>query len=307
MMIEETAIVDINPRYHSKRKIITLRKSRTDTRNIFIIHDGTGRLDSYFLLSEFIHNDFSIYGITLDDDIRFVPKKITMQDIAKKYIEEIKKIQPDGPYFLIGWCVGGNIAFEMINQLEIMGEQIGFCGLLDTPPPKYFSQIHCKDFSIESETDFICRFITNKELKQKLVACNDVCQFWIIVRDELTEENFDKELFIKMDEFGLCLNIPNIDKTLLYDMFYGINIMRTLHDARVFHIPENKLQATIHLFKAKETSIDAIDDWSQYSNKAVKHDVEGDHYSMLDIRNINSLSSKLNQILKRIVRDLDNK
>ncbi|WP_432400820.1 thioesterase domain-containing protein [Wukongibacter sp. M2B1] len=304
-MIEETAMIDINPRYHVKRKVITLRKRKTDTKKIFIIHDGTGRLDSCFLLSELIHNDFSIYGITLNDDIRFVPKKITIEDIAKKYIKEIKKIQPDGPYFLIGWCVGGNIAFQMASQLEIMGNQIGFCGLFDTLPPKYFSQIHSKDFSIESETDFICSFITNKELKDKLVDCNDVVKFWTIVRDELTEENFDKELFIKMDKVGLCLNIPNIENTLLYDMFYGINIMRTLHDARVFHIPENKLQATVHLFKAKEMSIDAIDEWSKYSNKAIKYEVDGDHYSMLGTH-INSLSSKLNEVLQNILIDLNN-
>lgn len=306
MMIKEAAIVDINPIYHGKRKVITLRKSKTDTKKIFIIHDGKGRLDSYFLLSGLIHNDFSVYGVTLDDDIRFIPKKITIQDIAKKYIEEIKKIQPDGPYFLMGWCVGGNIAFEMAIQLEIMGDQIGFCGLFNTVPPKYYPQIHCKDFSIESETDFICRFITNNKLREKLEDCNDVGHFWMSVRDELTEEDFDKELFVKMDKLGLCNNIPNMNKTSLYDIFYAINIMRTLHDARALYIPENKIKATVHLFKAKEMSIDAIDNWSKHSNKAIIHGVEGDHYSMLGIH-INSLSSKLNEILQRVLKVLNNR
>jgi thioesterase domain-containing protein len=43
--------------------------------------------------------------------------------------------QPEGPYFLAGWSLGGVLAFEMARQLEASGQAIAFLGLMDSSLP----------------------------------------------------------------------------------------------------------------------------------------------------------------------------
>lgn len=55
------------------------------------------------------------------------------EDMARDYLEEIRKVQPEGPYLLGGFSGGGITAFEMAQQLESTGDQTAALILLDTP------------------------------------------------------------------------------------------------------------------------------------------------------------------------------
>ncbi len=59
----------------------------------------------------------------------------TFEEMARDYLEEIRAIQPHGPYLLGGFSGGGIAAFEMARQLLEMGEEIRTIILLDTPLP----------------------------------------------------------------------------------------------------------------------------------------------------------------------------
>jgi amino acid adenylation domain-containing protein len=55
-----------------------------------------------------------------------------MEDLAAHYIEEMRTLQPEGPYFLMGLSFGGVIAYEMAQQLVAQGQQVGLLALFDT-------------------------------------------------------------------------------------------------------------------------------------------------------------------------------
>ena len=55
----------------------------------------------------------------------------SVEEIAKKYLEEIRMIQPQGPYYLAGYSIGGLLAYEMAQQLSLQGEKIGLLALVD--------------------------------------------------------------------------------------------------------------------------------------------------------------------------------
>lgn len=55
------------------------------------------------------------------------------EDMARDYLEEIRKVQPQGPYLLGGFSGGGITAFEMAQQLQASGEKTAALILLDTP------------------------------------------------------------------------------------------------------------------------------------------------------------------------------
>ncbi len=51
--------------------------------------------------------------------------------VAARYIEEIRQVQPHGPYMLGGYCLGGTLALEMARQLIESGESIGLLALIE--------------------------------------------------------------------------------------------------------------------------------------------------------------------------------
>lgn len=57
------------------------------------------------------------------------------EDMARDYLEEIRQIQPHGPYLIGGFSGGGVTAFEMAHQLRAAGEEVGAIFMLDAIPP----------------------------------------------------------------------------------------------------------------------------------------------------------------------------
>jgi thioesterase domain-containing protein/acyl carrier protein len=58
--------------------------------------------------------------------------RVEIEALAARYLEEVRKVQPEGPYFLCGMCTGGVLAFEMARQLKECGDEVAFLALLDT-------------------------------------------------------------------------------------------------------------------------------------------------------------------------------
>lgn len=56
----------------------------------------------------------------------------TIEEMANDYITEIRKNQPDGPYAIFGFSLGGFIAYEMARQLLEQGQKVAFLGVIDT-------------------------------------------------------------------------------------------------------------------------------------------------------------------------------
>lgn len=56
-------------------------------------------------------------------------------DMARLYIQEIRKVQPHGPYFIGGYSLGGEVAFEMGQQLIREGEKVDLLAMFDTRNP----------------------------------------------------------------------------------------------------------------------------------------------------------------------------
>lgn len=56
-------------------------------------------------------------------------------DMARLYIQELRKVQPHGPYFIGGYSLGGEVAFEMGQQLVRDGEKVDLLAMLDTRNP----------------------------------------------------------------------------------------------------------------------------------------------------------------------------
>jgi amino acid adenylation domain-containing protein len=64
------------------------------------------------------------------------PPHSRIEEMAAHYIKEIRALQPEGPYFIGGHCIGGLMAFEMAQQLRAQGESIALLALVDAFAPR---------------------------------------------------------------------------------------------------------------------------------------------------------------------------
>ena len=101
---------------------------------LFLVHGaGGGVLWGYANLARYFNPDQPIYGIqalATDDPERFG----TLEEMAAYYVDELRAFQPHGPYYLGGYCFGGNVAYEMARQLLAQGESLAFLAMLDSAP-----------------------------------------------------------------------------------------------------------------------------------------------------------------------------
>jgi thioesterase domain-containing protein len=66
------------------------------------------------------------------------PMLPTVEAMAEENIKQFIALQPQGPYFLGGFCNGGVVAYEMARQMEQQGLEVGLIILLDAGVPRYF-------------------------------------------------------------------------------------------------------------------------------------------------------------------------
>jgi amino acid adenylation domain-containing protein len=59
--------------------------------------------------------------------------EVTIEKLAARYVDAVRRRQPQGPYCLGGWSLGGVVAVEMARQLSAAGERVSNLILIDTP------------------------------------------------------------------------------------------------------------------------------------------------------------------------------
>jgi acyl-CoA synthetase (AMP-forming)/AMP-acid ligase II/thioesterase domain-containing protein len=58
-------------------------------------------------------------------DVRELPNPCRLEDIAAFHVETIRSVQPEGPYFIGGFCSSGVVAYEVARQLSAAGQRVG--------------------------------------------------------------------------------------------------------------------------------------------------------------------------------------
>lgn len=92
-------------------------------------------------LAKYLEADQPVYGFEYAGmDGKSEPFS-SVQRMAEAFIQDIRNLQPKGPYYLCGLCFGGLVAFEIAQQLVAQGEKVAFLGVIDSnfPPRKKIS------------------------------------------------------------------------------------------------------------------------------------------------------------------------
>ncbi|MCR8844952.1 amino acid adenylation domain-containing protein [Paenibacillus sp. SC116] len=101
----------------------------------FVVHPIGGNSICYARLAEELGQTFHVYGLqSLGLDGNHKPQT-KVEEMANSYIQAIRTIQPQGPYYLGGWSFGGVIAYEIVRQLQTAGEEIALLAMYDSFAP----------------------------------------------------------------------------------------------------------------------------------------------------------------------------
>ncbi|MET8685032.1 amino acid adenylation domain-containing protein [Streptomyces sp. NPDC004732] len=101
---------------------------------LFCMHTGTGLSWAYAALLRHLPQDRPVYGVQARGLAEPEPLPQSLQEMAADYARQIKTVQPEGPYHLLGWSLGGLIAQAVATHLAEQGEQVQLLAVIDGYP-----------------------------------------------------------------------------------------------------------------------------------------------------------------------------
>lgn len=103
----------------------TIRKPQDDSQiPVFVFHPAGGSTVVYEPLLNRLPADTPMYGLERVEG--------TVQERAAQYVPKLLEINGDKPFVLVGWSLGGALAYACAIGLKRMGANVAFVGMIDT-------------------------------------------------------------------------------------------------------------------------------------------------------------------------------
>ncbi|WP_431952178.1 amino acid adenylation domain-containing protein [Nocardia lijiangensis] len=125
---DELPVVDYGP---ALDVVLPIRLGGTEPA-LFCVHPSAGVSWAYLGFAEALAPGRPIYGLQAPDLGGAEAPARSIEELADRYIREIRAVQPAGPYHLLGWSFGGLIAHAIATKLDNAGDTVGVLALLDT-------------------------------------------------------------------------------------------------------------------------------------------------------------------------------
>jgi pyochelin synthetase len=100
--------------------------------SFYCVHGAGGNVLLFHDLARLLGPDYPFYGVQAHGMDGTKDYLKTVEEMAKHYLKEIRDLQPRGPYYLGGFCMGGQVAYEMAQMLRQDGEKVALLAMIDT-------------------------------------------------------------------------------------------------------------------------------------------------------------------------------
>lgn len=260
-------------------------QSGNSTLPFFCVHPSGGNVLCYAALAHHLGPQQTFYGLQswALSGVNF--PHTTIEDMATHYLNEMKTVQPHGPYFLGGWSMGGVVAFEIAQQIQMQREQVGLLALLDSRAPA-----PAPDISEITELLLMQTFAQDLGLDLKSIRFS---------KSELERLGPDEQLSY-LFACARASNIlpPDLELDQLQRLYQLFKINR---GAMLSYMPRSK-QDRITLIRTEEYStanghIGAAG-WESFATEGVEvYVVQGSHFDMVREPFVKSLASQLRACL----------
>ena len=299
--------------------VVLLREGGSEP-PLFFIHDGLGEVLLYRNLAMRLKPDRPVYGIRPLSRSECPIAHTRLTDMAAHYSNEIRKIQPEGPYLVAGLCTGGLIALEIGRQLRGQGQEVALVALIDTPhnrgrkksiAGKRLAALWAVSSATGQETGWFSR--ARRVLGQGTRKVSNVVRY---ESRRLTEEA-SREIRVKLLRYFLDRD------QALPPLVRNIRVREVLWVAEREHVLPPIYEGAVVLFRATQKSsalegamMDGIpvDDtpyvdryvepkfgWENHIGSLDVEDVPGGHSSILMEPNVEVLAKKIQSYVDAVV------
>ena len=102
---------------------------------LFCVHPAVGVGWVYAGLLAHLPPEQPVYGLQARGLTEPDARPLSLDAMAKDYLEQITEVQPTGPYHLLGWSFGAQLAHAIAVHLQARGQEVRLLALLDGYPP----------------------------------------------------------------------------------------------------------------------------------------------------------------------------
>ncbi len=275
---------------------VKLRMGDTTQTPLFLCYPGSGVIFAYTPLLPYLPSTQPVYALQAQGIYDDLPLFASIEALAAQTINEMKSIQPQGPYSLVGLSFGGIVALEVAYQLKQQGEEVALLGMIDTYPP-------LNDQATQQEETPL-----PKALQQFLyVIGDDIHVDYRCLGNEIFERAAKQEepigwLLEQMRAQGIP---PAMDPAIFKRMWIA-----TKHNQQMMQAYQLKpYNGDITIFCAEESvsgkqaplgAEEGVQRWQHLTQRPVETVwVRGGHYTMFTPENVESLGRALTTQLEK--------
>ncbi|VVP79795.1 D-alanine--poly(phosphoribitol) ligase subunit 1 [Pseudomonas fluorescens] len=102
---------------------------------LFCLHAGLGTVFDYEPLARSLEGIRSVHGLQCRMQLDRQWRDESLVAMAIDYAQYIRQKQAHGPYYLMGWSLGGPLAVLVAHELERQGQSVAWLGLVDSHVP----------------------------------------------------------------------------------------------------------------------------------------------------------------------------
>jgi len=259
---------------------------------LFFMHSHGGNVLEYYPLANLMHEDQPVFALQARGLDGNIVRGQSIEQIAATYLQEIRMLQPQGPYFLSGFCFGGLVAFEAAQQLIASGEPVALVAMIQTAHPQ---ATHLRD------RDQMLRRFWRRAMK----------------RADLERSNLEHRGYGYLHERVLrTLDVARARALMKYDslahnggprpvrssMPYVLEVLGREHDRAFDNYQPRPYHGNVVLFRASKQLPGLADDptlgWGQtLSNNLTVLEIPGHQQNLLAQPNVAVLADKFTLIL----------
>ncbi len=266
--------------------LVELRQGRSDTK-IFFVHPAGGNILCYYELAQQLADDYPVYGLQ-----SFISDKsdFSIKELAKRYLEVIKKQIPMGIYVFIGWSMGALIAYEMAVQLQETEKSTSEVIILDQQAPVLTFDQH------ETPKTHIERLAIFAEKVEHLIGLKiNISKIELQNLSPLEQS----ELFLS--EFK-DKNMLTEDTSL--ENFHGFLEKMIFHNEITMDYRAEKYSGNVLLIKANDSNFktkhfenEESYGWTSYIKNFEILTVPGNHITIMTLPNVKNVAREINKKL----------
>jgi thioesterase domain-containing protein/acyl carrier protein len=267
---------------------------------LFCLPGAAGDPFYFYYLSCCLGLDQPVYGFQANALRQKGELIIQVEDVAAHYIQALLVVQPQGPYFLVGHSFGGQLAFEMAQQLLSKGHQVALVAILDTSAPAPLKKASYLDWD---NTKWLAELANTIEVVfAKKMDCS------IEILQSMVWEDQLKYVVERLKNVDILP--PDDDITHLNSM---VQLLKA--NSSVNYVPQDVYPTKITLLRAEETVIkfdefnselssqisqDLAWGWNKFSAEPVDvHFVPGNHTTMMYQPHVQILAEQLKACIEQ--------